>query len=461
MTPTPPGGEPLRSPDIAEAVTQSLIVAGDSRRPSRAAVTAPAADDAAPLSPVIGAPRRFWTVVSGHAAVDFYAGVIPALSIALAAALGLNERELTALFVINSVMSGVSQPIFAWLTDKFDTRLCAPVGLALAALALCLIGHAGTFWQLVGLQVIGQVGVGMFHPIGAAITGQLGRGMSFGRSMAVTMFFTAGMVGSVLGPIVVTRMNQAAGMTSLLWLIPPGVLFAWVLHRATSGVAHRHAQSVRRADAEPPEMKRARVGAVRLLFAAAVLRFGVNNALFYLFARWCSIRIQDDPARASSATGTIFALASVGMGVASLAAGRLIRPGDEKRAMVALPVLASPLIALMGLMNPSASWSQWGMWVLAFVTAAGYAATAPLAITLAQRLMPGNTGVASSLMMGGAWTLSSGFPFLALGAISLGERITGNGGLWAGFLLMAFLLAANGALSTFLPDRLLRATAEH
>ena len=309
--------------------------------------------------------------------------------------------------------------------------------------------------------MIGQIGVGMFHPIGAAFTGQLGRGMSFGRSMAVTIFFTAGMVGSVIGPIVVTRMNQAAGMGSLLWLIPPGLVFAWVLHTATAGVAHRHPHAACGAEAEPEEKRRARLGAVRLLFAAAVLRFGVNNALFYLFARWCHLRIPDDAAMASSATGTIFAVASVGMGVASLAAGRLVKPGREKGPMVVLPIVAAPLVACMGLIDPVGASSSWGMLALAFLTATGYASTAPLAITLAQRLMPGNTGVASSLMMGGAWTLSSGFPFLALAAIGLGERVTGNGGLWAGFVLMALLLLLNGAVSVLLPSRLLRETAHN
>ena len=146
MTPTSPGGEPVRSPDAYAGAADLLITASAaavraSRESGAAGAPPGVADAAVPAclpsdaahAAVTNCARRFWTVVSSHTAVDFYAGVIPALSIALAAAHGLNERQLTALFVINSVMSGVSQPVFAWLTDKHDTRLCAPVGLALSA----------------------------------------------------------------------------------------------------------------------------------------------------------------------------------------------------------------------------------------------------------------------------------------------------------------------------------------
>lgn len=466
VTPPVPGAEPIRSPDLLDAPAPVAAPRPAQPRPPSAAPPVAAAADAPGATP----SRRFWTVVSSHAAVDLYAAVVPALSLALAASLHLSKPQLTALFVINSVMSGVSQPVFAWLTDRLDTRLCAPIGLAISALCLSLIGYADSYAQLIALQVVGQIGVGMFHPIGAALAGQIGRGLSFGRSMAVTLFFTAGMLGSVLGPVLVTRMNERFGMTSLAWLIPFGLIFALVLHRGTRGVAHRQP---RHASAEPiaPEKLRACASAVRLLFAAAVLRFGVNNALFFLFSQWCDQRIPDDAAKASSATGGVFAVASIGMGVASLVAGRTVRPGSEKGPMVVLPLVASPLVAAMGFVDPGASWTMPLMMGLAFITASGYAATAPLAITLAQRLMPGKTGVASSLMMGGAWTVSSGFPFLALFAISLGNGKAHAGApapasgdhvsLLAGFVLMAVLLALNGVMSMMLPSKLLKETAEH
>lgn len=396
--------------------------------------------------------QRFWVVVGCHTAVDLYAAFVLSLAVALQARLNLSEVQLTTLFVINGVVSGVSQPIFAWLTDRLDTRLCAPVGLLIAAAALCSIGYADSFTQLVALHVIGTTGVGMFHPIGAALTGQLGRGMAMGRSMAVTLFFTAGMLGSVVGPVIATRLNAMFGMESLIWLIAPAAAFALVTLFASRRVAHRHALVTEKAE-ESPERRRTRRAAVQTLFWAAVLRFGVNNALFFLLALWCKARIAGDATRASSLTGVLFAVTSIGMGVAAMTAGRFVRAGHEKAVMVALPLLAAPLIGAMGFVDPVSSSGVWLIGALAFVTAAGYASAAPLAISVAQRLMPGSTGMASSLMMGGAWAISAVFPYATNWAMT-------RGGLPAGYALMGVVLAINGALSALLPSRLLRETAD-
>lgn len=122
--------------------------------------------------------------------------------------------------------------------------------------------------------------------------------------------------------------------------------------------------------------------------------------------------------------------------------------------MVWLPVLGVPLVALMAFTPAGAPWGYAAMLGLVGVSAAGYAASAPLAISLAQRLMPGNTGMASSLMMGGAWTLSAFFPFIAGWAVDAG-------GLRLGFLVMAAFLLLNAALAAMLPRALLRQTAHH
>lgn len=411
-----------------------------------------AAERVVPAAAVSRRAQRFWVMVACHTGVDLYAAFVLALAVALQARLHLSELQLTTLFVINGAVSGFSQPVFAWLTDRLDTRLCGPAGLFIAAAALCSIGYADSFAQLVTLHVVGTVGVGMFHPIGAALTGQLGRGMAMGRSMAVTLFFTAGMVGSVIGPVVATRMNAWFGMDSLVWLILPAAAFAVVVHLASRHVAHRHALVTAKAPETAAE-RRVRVGAVWTLFTAAVLRFGVNNALFFLLALWCKARITGDATRAASLTGVLFATMSLGMGVAAMAAGRKVRTGHEKGVMVALPLIMAPLIGLMGMVDPAGTSAVWLMGALAFATAAGYASAAPLAISVAQRLMPGSTGMASSLMMGGAWAVSAVFPYLTNWAM-------GYGGLSAGYWLLAGFLALNGLLSMRLPSRLLRETAD-
>jgi MFS family permease len=64
----------------------------------------------------------------------------------------------------------------------------------------------------------------------------------------------------------------------------------------------------------------------------------------------------------------------------------------------------------------------WPAYLWAILTAVGYFATMPVSMSLGQRLLPGRTGLVSSLLMGVGWAFSASAPFIAplfLGGVSL------------------------------------------
>jgi FSR family fosmidomycin resistance protein-like MFS transporter len=399
----------------------------------------------------IGVPaavRRFGMVVFSHPVLDAYAGFVTPLVGVLQVRCELSEGQAASLLGIGALTSGLSQPLFAWLTDRIDSRAFGSIGLAVAAACLSSIGLAHDYLTLVVLYVLGMAGVGAFHPVAAASAGQLaGRR----RSAGVTLFFVAGMIGATLGPILSTRITaiDPNGFDLLRWLMIPGLLVALLLHIAIRRVPHRHHEH-RTIRFEAAELRR-RWLTIIVLFIGNAMRYSVNIGLFYVYVRWAeSVMRGDHPTAArdeiatlgSIYSGELNAITMAGMGLGGLLAGTFIRRGREKWPIVLAPMLLAPAIVLFPFVG------RWVTYPMALVAGLGFAAILPLTISLAQRLLPQRTSLASSLAMGAAWATAMFAPSLAQWSID-------SFGLTRTFAAIAGVLALSGLVGLGLPTQLI------
>lgn len=420
---------------------------------STAPIEPPALLHAAAARRVAGG--RLATVAVAHAGVDFFSALlIPLLSV-LEGTLRLTPGQGAVLLGAGSLASGLVQPLAAWWSDRHDTRLPGVLGAALAAAAVGAVGFARTYEQVMVLQILGTAGIGAFHPVAAAAMGQLSGSR---RSLGITAFFTAGMVGGIAGSLFAPAHVRAFGLGALWWTIPPGLALAWWLMRAIRRVPHRTHDAHENHRSLSARERRWRWAAVGLLYAGNVLRFTVNMALVLLVVRYAEARAMAAAGagaldeglrtRASLMAGPLQAALQIGMGVGGLALGSFVRPRWEKAALVlapsagALAVLAMPLVP----------------WPLGFVSAvacgAGFAGVIPLTVAMAQRLLPHRTSLASSLMMGGAWAFAAAGPWLA-------QVLIDGVGLRGAFAASAGMLLAAGLISLALPGWLVVKSAEH
>ncbi|MBX3387420.1 MAG: MFS transporter [Phycisphaeraceae bacterium] len=406
---------------------------------------------------------RAWATITVHAVVDLFSFIfVPLLSV-LQNKLDLASYQPALLIAVGALVSGLVQPAVALISDRHDTRAVGTIGFALSVVAVGLLGYAENFTQLVALQVIAAAGIGAFHPVAAAAVGQLYQPR---RSLGLAWFYAAGMIGGVGGNLLAPEwvghfsqttagIDTAAGMRSLAWLILPGFLFVALLAFAIHSTPHRRHDAHDKHHARDGVLKRAAWLAIAFLYLGNVLKFGVDTAVVALVKQWADALAAGQtfgPVSAEGASGAAASLQAaaiagplqaakqIGMGAGGLALGFFLARRFERRALVLLPLLgAACLVALprthawaveFGLTGLGSTFAL----VVCALAGVGYGATVPLTLSIAQRLLPHRTSLASGLLLGGAWGVGSvGAPI----AQQIAERIS---------LEWAFAAAAIAAL---------------
>jgi len=417
-----------------------------------------------PQRPMLAVERaRLGGVIGAHTVVDFFSFmVIPLLSV-LEGRLALTQVQGSVVIGLGALSSGLIQPLVALVSDRWNTRVPGVLGFLAAVVAIGSLGRVQSFEQLIAVQVIGTAGIGAFHPVAAASVGQLaGRR----RSLGVACFFVAGMLGGVLGNTGAPLLHAGIGLDRFAVLIIPGVAVVALFAAAVMGVPHRvegASETHRSLDAAA---RRVRWFAVGVLYAGNAVRFTVNQALIQLVIRWSERAVLNREgagaldeslrAQASMLNGPAQASMQVGMALGGLALGAVLAPRSEKRALVLIPLLGVASVALFPLTLALGSHGVTvaaGL-VLAGISGVGFGALVPVSISMAQRLLPHRTSLASGLMMGGAWSIA------AVGA-PMGQGMIGVFGLGPAFGWIAGLLLSTSVIALLLPGRVIRELSAH
>ena len=368
------------------------------------------------------AGARLWWVSIAHCVVDFFSYIIIPLVTVLQLSAYFTPKEDALLLGLGSIASGVIQPLTALWSDKHDTRWLGTAGAAVAAIAMTLIGYVDEFWMLLVLQGIGSAGVGAFHPVAAAAVGHLSGAR---RARGVAMFYSAGMLGAIGAGFIMPQFVTHLGLKNVAWLMIPGLLtcigLAWAIH----GVPHRHATARDEHRALPADVRRRRWVDIGLLYASNVVRFVVNMMLVQLLIRWSEARVLADHAagaltpdlrhEASEINGPLQAAMSIGMLIAGVVVGLIVKPRMEKPLLVWMPAAGAACIAAFPFVT-SLDGPLGGVpmaFVFSVLGGIGYAGVVPITISMAQRLLPHRTSLASGLIMGGAWAIAAIGPALA------------------------------------------------
>jgi len=350
-----------------------------------------------------------------HTLVDTCSLLVAPLWPRLNTVYAFSVAGLSLAFIVQSLPTSISQVVFGYLRDRRPLPLWLWLGPSLAAVFLTSIGLIEQRAVLFTLLMIGGIGVGAFHPEAAVLAGRLIPGE---RTRGIALFMFGGSLGLALGPvlsgIVVGGWKVSEGWTVGGWGLPGLTVLMLPVLIAIYGlrkigrlpvVVRRH-YDLQDSSSERPAAQGSQASLSRMLegrgSVAAVLllvcslRLVPNMAMDKVLAfTLAQPRWGFDETATGLAQSVFLIAASIGMFLMVFR----FRPGLEKTFMVACPLLAVPLMLILG-------WEGCPPWLL--FTTVGLAGlvlwgTSPAMVSYAQQQFPEGAGFASALTMGMAW----------------------------------------------------------
>ncbi len=349
-----------------------------------------------------------WVTLS-HGVTDAYPGFLPPLLPLIIARFGLSITLASTLVAALSLTSFFAQPLFGYLTDRFDRRLMLIGGLALSASALSFIGLIPSYGLLLLLLALGGLGVACFHPAGFAT-------VSFAmplraRALGVSIFGAGGSVGNPGGSVVVAALVAAYGLSATWLAIFPGLALAlWLLHILP-------APQPRQKVPERPLLR----SLVRFPLAGVLGVIIFRFAAYISFANLMPIIIHDRGMRLEAGALAVMALGLGGAAGGILGGWLSSRVGKERVIWGSLAL--SPFALSLSLWMREPLFLYWALALGGMVINS----SVPLTIVLAQEIAPERLATITSFATGFSLGLS-GLAFIPVGRLA--DAIGPEGALW-------------------------------
>lgn len=333
----------------------------------------------------------------GHFVNDAYSSTIYPLLPVLAERLKLTPTEVFLLAPLLNITSSLMQPLYGFLADRYTKRAFAVAGPAVTGLFISLIGIAPSYSVLLILLLLGGVGIGSFHPQGAALAAETDVER---RRRAVSIFSASGTLGFALGPLMITSLVAAADLARTPYLAVGGFLATFLMMRFCAGTTDTPIAGLN-SDAAPS--LRQIIGRVwqplgilyLITMSRAALYIMNNNYLpFVLTARGSGL----------TDTGRILTTFLLAGAAGGFLAGPAAERFGTRGVIVGTGLVLTPLLAI--------GYSLSGPLALLLLAAGAFLLMAvfPVTIAAAQEFVPGRTSTVSALMMGCAWGVGSLFP---------------------------------------------------
>ena len=117
--------------------------------------------------------RMIGLLSTAHLILDSYSSFLFQLLPMLTLQLQLTPWQVSWLSPVLMVSSSLLQPVYGMLSDRYLKRSMVVFGPLVAAICLSLLGLSTSLPMLLALVTLGGMGVGAFHPQGAALVGRV------------------------------------------------------------------------------------------------------------------------------------------------------------------------------------------------------------------------------------------------------------------------------------------------
>jgi MFS transporter, FSR family, fosmidomycin resistance protein len=343
--------------------------------------------------------RAMAAVSSGHGAVDFAGGALPALIPFLKNEFALSYTLVAVLVLASAIAGSIVQPLFGLWSDRRGAIWLLPTGVAIGGVGMALAAAAPTYWLVVLFVAVSGLGTAAYHPEGSKFAAYVsGRR----RASGMSLFSVGGNIGFGLGAFATGPLVAALGLRSGLLIAVPGLAAAAVLLAMRSYLVGFVPERGARAHTGGEDDLRA----LGLLLTVITFRSLAWYGLLTFVPLW-------EVSRGHSAKFGSFLLGIMLLtgAVGTLAAGPIADRVGTRDVLFAANLVICPLMLVFVLVGGLP-----GALALALV---GVAVTGTFGITMvmAQQYLPTRIGMASGLSIGFSIGLG-GIAAVILGAIA-------------------------------------------
>jgi FSR family fosmidomycin resistance protein-like MFS transporter len=337
---------------------------------------------------------------SGHFAVDFASGSVPALIPFLASRFDLSYALSALLLLAATISSSLVQPLFGLWSDRRGALWLIPGGILLAAVGIGGAAVSPVYPLVVVLVFAGGLGVAAFHPEGAKFAAYAsGRK----RASGMSYFNIGGNTGYALGAFVTGQLVVWLGLVGGLLAMVPVLAASVVLVRLLPGLAGLGRERASVAAAAEGEDRR---GAMALLGAVIALRSVTWFTLLAFVPLWV---VSKGHSKADG--GRVLFLMLLAGALGTLLLGPVADRFGLRRTLVATQAALAPLVLVFVFVG--------GVPGLVALMLVGVCVVGTFGVTmvLSQLYLPRHVGMASGLSVGLAMGVG-GVAAVVLGAVA-------------------------------------------
>lgn len=328
--------------------------------------------------------RTLFYLSAGHMVSDLYGGMLAPLLPLILLRYDISMASAGMLLFTMHAFANLSQPLIGILNDNRQRNWLLWAGPLVSALPFAFILRLGSTLHMMAVLVLTGIGIGMYHPISAAVAGRIVRRERQGVSMAI--YSSGGALGVILAPLMIVGIVETLGESFMPLVILPAAAMA-ALYPFQRGIetGRVHYRTFKEWLAALHRSRHA------LILYWAISSF--RSVVYMLIGSFLPVLAV---ARGMSFAGSAYYLSvSMCAGMVGMFLGGHLSDRHGGRRVLALSLFAaSPLLA--GFLFSD------GIVSLLFLLPgmALLPSTIPVTILLAQRAAPHHAGVASSLVMG-------------------------------------------------------------
>jgi MFS transporter, FSR family, fosmidomycin resistance protein len=382
--------------------------------------------------------RAMAALSSGHMAVDFAGGVLPALVPFLVTEWDLSYTYAGGLILASALAGSVVQPLFGLWSDRRGAVWLLPAGVAIGAIGMGLAALSPSYWWVVLFVVVSGLGTAAYHPEGSKFAAYASGSK---RASGMALFSIGGNLGYSLGVIVTTPVVVALGIDGGALVVLPslavGVVLLWLVPFLLTFVPTRE-HAARAAQGEE------RVGAMMLLLGVVTVRSVAWFGLITFVPLW-EISIGNSEGYGNLLLSIMLLAGAAGTLVAGPAADRFGR----RPILLVSNIIIPPAIAVFILAGGIAGA------VSLVVIGASVVGTFGVTMVMSQEYLPRHIGMASGLVIGLSIGLG-GVAAVFLGAIA--DSLDLETALWVcaaapiGGIVLTLLLPSSRSRAVLAPE---------